>query len=166
MGIFSFYSDTETILQTAIKFLLILQSSIKTVLQKKKKASNKLIKLIVLFFTLAKLKNESHYIIIICHSHNLQFYLLLPADCDGFPKPVSKKPGTVNYHKLPKHSRKHSQSFSSLIAAQPDGQKNCVSLDVCCDFFKGSFRELAAFVLQFLYCAFLYHIFTLCSQLK
>lgn len=90
MGIFSFYSNSEIVDQIEIKFILILQNSIKTVLQKKKKASNNCTKLVVLFLTLAKLKKEYHCIMI-CHSHHLQFYLLLTADCDGFPKPVSKK---------------------------------------------------------------------------
>lgn len=89
--------------------------------------------------------------------HNLsqsQFTILSSINnikSDEFPKPLSKKKGIVNYHKFPKHSCKHSQPFSSLTAAQPDREKNYASLDVHCDFFKGSFRELAAFVLQFLY---------------
>lgn len=65
-GIFNFYSDTEIILQVEIKFLLILQSSIKTVLEKRKKkwAANKWTRSVVQLFILVKFRKASQCVTI------------------------------------------------------------------------------------------------------
>lgn len=75
------------------KLVISLSNLVKLYFRKRKKPKKikQMNKIISLVFHTGQIKKESHCVIIICHSHNLQFYLLLTADCDGFPKPVSKK---------------------------------------------------------------------------